>query len=50
MADVNHSENRATIWMYSELLEDVVDTVDWKNSSRLKWNTQEQERDSPDKS
>ncbi len=37
MPDEDHSENRATIWMSTELLEDVDDSVDWKNSSRSEW-------------
>lgn len=37
MADEDHSENRVTIWMSTQLRDDMDDRVDWKNSSRSEW-------------
>lgn len=33
----DHSENRATTWMSSELKANVEDRIDWKNSSMSEW-------------
>lgn len=37
MADEDHSEDRVTVWMSSELVADVDDHVDWRYGSRSQW-------------
>lgn len=37
MADEDHSEDRVTVWMSSDLVADVDDHVDWRYGSRSQW-------------